>query len=371
MPNQGPTVREINDNPNRGKDFAVVKLTPAVLQKIRDVGGPSLHTTFGDMKPAPVRTITKGDTVSVTIWEPSGGGVTSAEPSQGGVPTSAQPTVQMTTVPPQTVDPQGEITVPFVGQIYVAGRSTVEVQSEIVRRLEGQAVKPQVLVTILTDLSNLVSIVGDVKKPDQYPLNVNGTRVLDAIAKAGGSVAPAFDTIVQLNRRGVQRRVRLSQVVANPQENIYLEPDDTVYLLHDPEFISVLGATKNNMRVEFDSERLTLAEVIGQSGGLVDLQAEPTGVYVMRLEPAELVSTLTKRKMPPNQNGMMVPVLFQDNMREPPGFFLAQSFDMNNKDIVFVADTESVQLNKVLQLVLQAAAIVGIVRGGSGSLSVP
>lgn len=365
MPNQGPTVLEINENADRGKDFAVVKLSPAVLREIRGVPGPSLKKTFGDVKPAPVRTISKGDTLSITIWEPSGGGgATASDTNQAGV--------QATTIPSQIVDPRGEITVPFVGQIYVAGRSTVEVQNEIVRRLDGQMVKPQALVTITSDLSNLVSVMGDVKKPDQYPLNLNGTRVLDAIARAGGSVAPAFDTIVQLTRRGVQKRVRLSELISDPGENIYLEPRDTLYLLHDPEFIAVLGATKNNMRVEFDSEKLTLAEVLGQAGGLVDLQAEPTGIYVMRLEPAELVTALTHRTLAPQQRGTLVPVLFQDNMREPQGFFLAQSFGMNNKDIVFVANTESVQLGKVLQLALQAAAIIGIVGGkGGSSVSLP
>ena len=63
---------------------------------------------------------------------------------------------------------------------------------------------------------SVVTVIGDVKTPNQLPLNVNGTRVLDAVALAGGATAPAFDSIVQLNRGGVTRRVRLSWILAHP-----------------------------------------------------------------------------------------------------------------------------------------------------------
>ncbi|HXE17485.1 MAG TPA: polysaccharide biosynthesis/export family protein [Stellaceae bacterium] len=370
MPIQGPTVREINDAPATNANFRVIKLTPAVLGQLRQVRPPSLVRTFGNDLPAPIRTINRGDVLAVTIWAASDG--SSAAPTPGTPPLSTQVGIQATSVPPQMVNARGDITVPFVGQIRVAGRSTVDAQRAIVRRLQGQAVKPQALVTIVNEQSNLVSVIGDVRHPDQYPLGVNGTRVLDAIAHAGGSVAPAFDTIVQLTRHETQRRVRLSQLLADPSENIFLEPGDVLYLLHDPEFVAVLGAIKNNMRVEFNAERLTLAEVISQSGGLLDLQAEPTGVFVFRLAPADLVEALTTGHAPAKPDPTLVPVVFQNDMRDPQGIFLAQAFDMRNKDIVFVANTESVQLGKVFQLMLQAAGIVGILGGrGNSSFSVP
>jgi polysaccharide biosynthesis/export protein len=368
MPNQGPTVREIDTNSGVDKDFVVVKLSPDVMSRLGAVPKPSLLKTFGDNRPAPTRTISRGDLVSVAIWEAGG----AANGGTGTPDTLVQIGIQSNVVPPQTVDPKGDITVPFVGQVHAAGKSTVEVQREIVRRMQGQAIKPQALVSIVSDQSNLISVIGDVKKPDQYVLNVNGMRVLDAVAKAGGTVSPAFDTVVQLTRFGVQKRVRLSDLITHPADNIYLEPGDVLYLLHDPEFVAVLGATKNNMRVEFDAERLTLAEVLGQSGGLVDVQAEPTGVYVLRFVPSDIVGSLTGKPFTAGQkNAGLIPVLFQDDMREPQGFFLAQSFDMQNKDIIFVANTESVQVGKVLQLMVQAAAVIGILSGSSSSVAAP
>ncbi len=367
MPNQGPTVSEIEVNSGRNEDFVIVKLSPDIMSRLGAVPKPSLLKTFGNNRPAPIRTIGRGDMVSVAIWE--AGGATNG--GTGAPDTLIQIGIQSNVVPPQTVDPKGNITVPFVGQVRAAGKSTVEVQQEIVRRMQGQAIKPQALVSIVNDQSNLVSVIGDVKKPDQYVLNVSGMRVLDAVAKAGGTVSPAFDTIVQLTRFGVQKRMRLSDLITHPADNIYLEPGDVLYLLHDPEFVAVLGATKNNMRVEFDAERLTLAEVLGQSGGLVDIQAEPTGVYVLRFVPRDLVGSLIRKQVKTRQDAGLVPVLFQDDMREPQGFFLAQSFDMQNKDVVFVANTESVQVGKVLQLMLQGAAVIGILGGSSSSVALP
>jgi polysaccharide export outer membrane protein len=342
MPVQGPTVREIDDNSARNTSFAVVKLSPAVIGEINSIKGPSFIETFGSRAPAPTRTLNPGDIISVTLWEAGAG-----PPSTDGTVSAG---IQTTTVPQQLVDQAGDITVPFVGQIHAAGKTTVEVQRAIVRGLQGQTVHPQALVTLVTDQSNLIT-------------------VLDAIAHAGGSNQPAFDTVVQLTRNGRDKRVRMSQLLSHPGENIYLQPDDLVYVLHAPEYVAVLGATKNNMQLEFDTERLTLAEVIGKSGGLLDVQAEPRGVYVFRLEPAPVVEALTHGKMAKSSPSALVPVIYQDNMRDPKGLFLAQSFEMRNKDIVYVANTESVQIGKLLTLMLQTAGIIGIARGGSSVAS--
>lgn len=370
MPEQGPTVGEINTNHGFNDDYTVVKLKPPVLQLLSQVKSASFVSAFGNGQPATPKVINQGDIVQVTIWESVGsisiGTVQSNAPAPAAGSASAVG-IQMTTVPPQTVDPLGNITVPFAGQIKAAGRSTAAVQAEIVRRLSGVSITPQALVTIVTDQSDLVTVVGDVKTPNQFVLNINGMRILDAIARAGGSAAPAYDTLVRLTRHGVSTQVRMSWLLSHPDENVYLQPDDVIYVLHDPKFLTVLGATKNNIRMEFDAEKLTLAEVIGQSGGLVDAQAEPRGVYVFRMEPRNLVEIMTAGQPAKSSDTTLVPVIFQDNMREPQGFFFAQSFPMHDKDIVYVANTESVELSKLFNLMLQAASIVAI---GKGTTSV-
>jgi polysaccharide biosynthesis/export protein len=364
MPVQGPTVREITESSQVGKNFVLVDLSPGVLSQLDHAGQPSLVQSFGNAAPAPIVKIESGDIVAVTIWD-AGGGLFSP---QG----AAMVGTQQTTIPNQIVDPDGRITVPFAGQIQVAGKSTIEAQRAIVRALSRQALQPQALVSMVEDRRNLITIVGDVKTPIRMTLEVNGTHLLDALARAGGTTAPAFDTVVQLTRRGVAKRVRLSWLLANPAENIYLQPDDVVYVVRDPETVAVLGATKENLHVSFQKEQMTLSDIVAQSGGLLDIQAEPTGVFVFRMEPGELVHRLKPGAASNSAPGAAVPVIFRANLREPQGYFLAQSFEIKDKDIVYVADAEFVQVNKLLVTILRSAEIAGIFfRGGGVTVSSP
>jgi polysaccharide biosynthesis/export protein len=211
--------------------------------------------------------------------------------------------------------------------------------------------------------------MGDVKNPNRLPLDINGTRVLDAIARAGGASAPAFNEVVQLTRHGVAKRVRLSWIHDNPVEDIYLQPDDTVYVLHDPEVVAVLGATTNNMRLQFDTEKMTLADAVGLAGGLRDNQAEPSGVFVFRMEPSELVRGM--KQDAPAANGGMVPVIFRADLRAPQAYFMAQSFQIRDRDIVYVANAETTQLDKLLIKMLHAAEIANIVARSNAVVSGP
>jgi polysaccharide export outer membrane protein len=352
---QGPTSFEIAHNSGRDTDFVLIDLSPAVMQQFAQHKASSLLESFGNAAPAPLETLESGDIISVTIWD-AGGGLFSVQGS-ATPQTGATLGTQQTTVPNQTVDPDGRITVPFAGHIKVAGKTTVQVQQAIVAALAQRALQPQVLVNIVTDLSNLVTVIGDVKTPGRLPLEINGTRILDAIARVGGTAAPAFDEIVQLTRHGVAKRVRLSWIHNDPAENIYLQRDDTVYVLHDPEVVAVLGATTNNMRLQFDTEKMTLADTVGMAGGLRDLQAEPSGVFVFRMEPSELVHGM---KADAVTNGGMVPVIFRADLRAPQAYFMAQSFQIQDKDIVYVANAETTQLDKLFVKLLHIASIANL-----------
>jgi polysaccharide biosynthesis/export protein len=352
---QGPTSFEIAHNSGRDTDFVLVDLSPAVLQQFADFKRPSLLESFGNASPAPTTTLEKGDVVSVTIWD-AGGGLFSP---QGPVPQQGTTLgTQQTNIPNQVVDPDGRITLPFAGQIRVAGKSAVEAQRAITGALAQKALQPQALVNIVSDQNNLITVIGDVKTPNRLPLDINGTRILDAIARTGGTIAPAFNEIIQLTRHGVAKRVRLSWIHNNPVENIYLQPDDTVYVLHDPEVVAVLGATTSNMRLQFDTEKMTLADAVGLAGGLRDTQAEPSGVFIFRMEPSELVRGM---KAGAATNGGMVPVIFRTDLRAPQDFFLAQTFQMRDKDIVYVANAETTQLDKLFVKLLHIAAVANLV----------
>lgn len=361
MPGPGPTTTDITDSAGPTTGYALVPLSPQVLATLDGLKAPSLAATFGNAEPATATTLAIGDVVSVTIWD-AGGGLFSSSP-QGTVGT------QTTVIPNQAVDTKGNITIPFAGQIHVAGKSTAGAQDAIKGALASQALKPQALVSVISGQGNLVTVVGDVKTPGRVASNVGGTRLLDAIAMAGGTTSPAYDSTVQLTRGRQTSRERLSTVLADPAENIFLKPNDVLYVVHDPKTIAVLGALKNNARMQFDTERVSLAEVIGQSGGLVDQLSEPAGVFVFRIAPPAVVTALGSRPQGTDP-AAATPVIFRADLRRAQDFFLAQQFQMQDKDIVYVANTESVQLDKVLKILLHATGIAGPFVNRNGALAV-
>ena len=79
------------------------------------------------------------------------------------------------TIPEQVVARDGGISVPFAGRVPVAGRTTVEVQHEIERRLAEKAIEPQVIVTIAKSVTYAATVSGEVVNGARVPLSVNGT----------------------------------------------------------------------------------------------------------------------------------------------------------------------------------------------------
>ena len=361
MPAPGPSTGDVTGGAGPDSGYAVVDVSPAVLPQLDAVKRPSLAETFGERAPLPTPAISPGDVLSVAIWD-AGGGLFSP---QGAATTGTETTV----LPTQTVDIKGNISVPFAGQIHVAGKSTLQAQNAIAAALAHQAVRPQALVTVINAMGNQVTVIGDVKTPGRVTLNVGGTRALDAIALAGGNTAPAFDTILQLTRKDRTTRVRLSWIIAHPNEDIYVQPNDVLYVLRDPRTVTILGALKHNSRLQFDTERLTLAEALGQGEGMVDDQSEPAGVFVFRVEPTSLITALTKVP-PPAGGGETMPVVFHVDLRQPQNFFMAQSFQLQDKDIVYVANAEAVQLDKVLRIMAHAAVTAGVIANKNGIAAV-
>ena len=138
----------------------------------------------------------------------------------------------------------GAITVPYAGRVKVAGKTPRQVEQEIVLALTGKAIEPQALVTVTKNIANTVTVVGEVTGGARVPLSARGDRVLDAVATAGGTKAPAYDTFVtQLARLPDETRVFPGHeyLARNLEFTLDREPDnaDAAALLasarhHDP-----------------------------------------------------------------------------------------------------------------------------------------
>jgi polysaccharide export outer membrane protein len=316
----------------------------------------SLRRVFHNQQPAPDLRVGVGDIVTVTIWEAAAGGLFSASIGTAGITAGARTAV----LPEQVVARDGNITIPYAGRVKVVGLRPAQVEAEIVRKLQGKAIEPQAIVTIAKNLSNTVTVTGEVTNGAVLPLSVKGDRLLSVIAAAGGLHFPAYESFVRLTRGNRTATVAFTRILADPSENIYVRPNDVVTVVRTPQTFTVFGGTAQNASVPFGQSTLTLEEAIAKSGGLSNERADPSGVFLLRFEPTALVHELAPDRQLPSE-GNMVPVVYQLNMRMANSYFLARSFEMKNKDILYIANAPSDTLNKALRIILP---VLSALKGG-------
>lgn len=353
LPSQGPLADAVAQGGagDAGQPrYVVVDLSENTVSVLSRYAPPTFLKQFGDYRAAPAPFIGVGDSVAVTIWEAASGGLFSS-PSLGGVTAGSHSAV----IPEQIVSRDGAITVPYANRVRVAGLTPPEVERAIVRNLTGKAIEPQALVSVTRSITNSATVTGEVTNGARVPLSAKGDRILDVVAAAGGVRAPVHETFITLNRGERTATVPMQALLAHPRENVFVRPNDVLTLVRNPQTFSVFGATGRNAVVTFDALGITLEEAIAKSGGLIDQQANPEGVFLMRREPAALV-----RLMDPNYaidpGQREVNVIYRANMREANTYFLARRLSVRDKDIVYVASSPFTEIQKLLTLFNTAAS---------------
>jgi polysaccharide export outer membrane protein len=307
---------------------------------------------FADVFPSTAASnylIGPGDIIEVSVWE--------AQPAMlfGAVvldPNAGATTTRVVTFPAQMVMEDGAITMPFAGRVPVKGRTTREIEIDIARRLTGKANQPQVLVRVIKNNTSNVTVVGEVNNSTLLPLTPKGERLLDALAAAGGVRQPVNRMAVQLTRDNVTAIMPLDLVIRDPRQNIPLKPGDVVTALFQPQSFAVLGATGKNEEIPFEAQGISLAQALARSGGLSDNRADARGVFVFRFEDAELVGG--DSKLHASADGK-VPVVYQIDLRDPASLFVTQNFPVQNRDVIYVANSPEAEFSKFLRLVLSVA----------------
>jgi len=342
MPASGPRAMDVRTSSEAGEPeslpYALVKLTPEVV-RILGRYTPRLSTAFADRSPPKAFRFGIGDTVSVTIFESAAGGL--FIPAEAGVRPG-----NFVTIPNQAVDDHGNIAVPYAGAIVAKGRTSTEIQGAIVGALNGRALEPQVVVSLVDQHTSLISVLGDVHSAGRFPASPSGERILDAIARAGGPVSQGYDMWVALERQGHRASVPFGALLYEPANNIYVLPNDVIYLYSQPQTFVAFGATGSQGQFKFDAWRISLAEAVGKQGGLSDAQADPASVFLYRGETREVAEQLGVdcRRF----QGPIIPVIYNVNFRDPSGYFLAQTFEMRNKDVIYTSNAISVETTKFL-----------------------
>jgi polysaccharide biosynthesis/export protein len=343
FPVTGPQAWDIRSGQKDAQSlpYTLVKFTPQVADTLARFV-PRLATAFADRSPPKDIRYGIGDIVSVTIFEAAAGGL--FIPAEASVRPG-----NFITLPNQEVDSRGNISVPYAGSIYAKGKTQVEVQQTIVNALKDRAIEPQVVVSLVDQKTSLISVLGEVNTPARITASHAGEHILDAITRAGGPKSPGYDTWVMLEREGRRALAPFGALVYEPVNNIYVHPNDTVYLYREPQTYLVLGATGTQAQLSFDAWRLSLGEALAKAGGLNDSQADPASIFLYRGETREVATALGVDCS--NFEGPIIPVIYNVNLRDPAGYFLTSKFEMRNKDVLFVSNAVTVEVTKVLNFI--------------------
>jgi polysaccharide export outer membrane protein len=357
LPSSGPSYRKIDaqaSNPVR----AAVR-TPYVLTNLSlDLADRLNHapmTASRDAPPstAPRQTLGVGDLVDVTIFESQSGGL--FIPDDAG----SRPGNYIT-LPRQAVDGRGLIVVPYAGAIVASGRTVSAIQQDIETKLSNRAIEPQAVVSLVESRSKRVSVLGDVRQPGRLDLNPAGERVLDLIARAGGVDGPQQEAWVRIEGHRRHSAMRLTELIDDPNRNVFVRPGDVVSVSRNRRSYIVLGASSQQGRFDFDEDAPSLGEAIASAGGLRDDRADAARIFLYRdMTKDELASA----GLPTASTGERTAAILRVDLSDPAMLFAAQRLALRDKDVVYIANADAVELQKFL------AMVTGSTATGSSALS--
>lgn len=364
----GPTSRAVNSAPSTGlgnADIKIVDVNDAVTRQVLQANSGLLFSeVLGDAPPIG-SIVGRGDVLGITIWEAPPAALFGTQAAFGSNSTAAilatsSGATQQTALPEMMVDSEGRIQIPFAGSIQAEGRTPQQIERQIAGRLAGKAHDPQVIVRLVRNANANVTVVGDVAENTRVTLTPRGERLLDVLATAGGVKQPVGKMTVQITRGDRVVSLPLETVILNPSQNIRLQSDDVVTALYQPFSFTSLGAAGTSAEIPFEGTGLTLAQALGRIGGLKDDRANTRGVFIFRLEnPTALDPAVaaTARRTPDGR----IPVIYRVDMSNPATFFVAQSFPIRNKDVLYVSSAPLSDIQKFVQMVSSMAfTVIGL-----------
>ncbi|WP_290522449.1 polysaccharide export protein [Alcanivorax sp.] len=234
----------------------------------------------------------------------------------------------------------GTIFYPYVGIINVEGLKVTEIRDMITERLSRYIENPQVDVSVAAFRHKRIYVTGEVDEPGLYPVTNVPTRLIDAIGEAGGLTESADWTSVVLTRKGKDYRLSLRDIYqyGNTSQNVLLQPNDVINVnpVNDAK-VFVLGEVGKSSSMQMGRNGITLAEALANNGSFNQRQSDASGVFVFRKAPEG------------SEHGIDI---YQLNAKDAAALVMADSFRLQERDIVYVTAAPLARWNRVLSLIL-------------------
>jgi len=335
LPRSGPSKAEILGGEERTEDGAfVLDVTQDMTRAMSAAEGGGFPAAFLQAGPVGSDVIHPGDALTLQIWENVEDGLLSNGANAA------------TTLQQVQVDAGGFIFVPYAGRLRAAGLTPEGLRDVITRKLADQTPDPQVAVARKAGDGATVTLLGAIGGQGVYPIERPTRHLSGMLATAGGVSVPAETARVTLRRSGRSGAIWLDELYADPRQDIALRPGDVIVIEEDRRSFIALGATGGQQRVPFDRRSLSALDAIARAGGLASQLADPTGIFVLREEPATTANRLLKRGDLTGPQRMIYTI----DLTGPDGLFVAGAFDVRDGDTIYVTEAPYVRWQKALQV---------------------
>ena len=351
IPDDGPSSRSIQATQTRpAVRYGLVDLDFAATQQIAAHPPQALTGLANISSDARNDLIGPGDKLAISLFEATSTGLFGRSTDLGTSDhlQSASTAGSEETLPHVTVDRNGAITVPYGGEVNIAGLTPQQAEEAIRRSLRSKAIDPQVTLTVTDSPANSVDILGSVRNSGHFMLSPYRDRLLDMLASAGGPTEQPADLLIVISRGRTSAEGVLSDIMADPTQNIRLAPQDEITVLDRPRKFSTFGALGRSDQIAITDSSLTLAGALGKTGGLEDNSANPSAIMVFRFERPEVAAALG---ITAPATSIGVPIVYRLNLRKPESFFVANNFYIKSDDLLYVARADLAEAKKFLEFV--------------------